>query len=279
MAVGKKSFKLYTDLIDFVNGSKKHDVEIEPMTDEEAGMLFRWILEYVNDKHPIVPKPIKYIVAIIKRQLDDELESWKEQCITNKENGLKGGRPRKPKETEENRIGFQETDNNPEKPDKDKDKDIYNNDLSISKDISKSSGEVSQEKPTPLITLPCIGNYQHPIFDEDIKHYKELYPAVDILQQFKNMVGWLEANPQNRKTKNGVKSFIARWLSKCQDKAPKVESSNYNSGFNNIDDSYELDEEFKQKPNETYEEYKKRVVDKFRKGNDPTASFGGVEKL
>lgn len=256
---GKKSFNLYTDLIQLVNGSNVHNVEIEPMTDDEAGKLFRWILEYVNDLHPAVPKEIKFAVVQVKKQLDDDLEKYKKQCAINQANGAKGGRPKKTEENPKNPLGFQKTDQNPtkaKKPDKDKDKDIYNNDLSISKDISKSSGEVSQEKPTPLIILPCIGNYQHPIFDEDIKHYKELYPAVDILQQLKNMVGWLEANPQNRKTKNGVKSFIARWLSKCQDKAPKVEEFSYisnskyanNGGFESLDD-------------------------------DPIASFGGVEKL
>ena len=244
MAVGKKSFKLYTDLIDFVNGSKKHDVEIEPMTDEEAGMLFRWILEYVNDKHPVVPKPIKYIVAIIKRQLDDDLESWKEQCITNKENGLKGGRPRKPKETEENRIGFQETDNNPEKPDKDKDKDkdINNIVLSNDKSLSNTSAAISQDISQAVIILPCLSNYQHPIFQEDIDHYKELYPAVDVLQELRLMLGWLESNRQNLKTKNGIKSFITRWLGKKQNQAPRVESNSKGKvdtgAFNVIGDDY-----------------------------------------
>ena len=241
MAVGKKSFKLYTDLIDFVNGSKKHDVEIEPMTDEEAGMLFRWILEYVNDKHPIVPKPIKYIVAIIKRQLDDDLESWKEQCITNKENGLKGGRPKKPKETEKNRIGFQETDNNPEKPDKDKDKDINNIVLSNDKSLSNTSAAISQDISQAVIILPCIKGYNHPIYQEDLEHYKELYPAVDILQELKLMLGWLESNPNNKKTENGIKSFITRWLGKKQNQAPRVDKSNPTASFGGVeklDNSY-----------------------------------------
>ena len=127
MAEGKKSFQLYTDLIDFINGSNVHNVEVEGMTDEEVGKLFRWILEYVNDLHPPIPREIKYVVAIVKRQLDEDLESWKKQCEVNRKNGALGGRPKKPKETQENRTGFQETENNPQKPDKDKDKDKDNN--------------------------------------------------------------------------------------------------------------------------------------------------------
>ena len=131
MAENKKSFSLYTDLIKLVNGSNVHDVEIEPMTDEEAGQLFRWILEYVNDLHPSVPKSIKYAVVQVKKQLDDELEKWKKQCEINRINGALGGRPRKPSETQNNQMGFQETEQNQtkaKKPDKDKDKnkDINN---------------------------------------------------------------------------------------------------------------------------------------------------------
>jgi hypothetical protein len=56
------------------------------------------------------------------------------------------------------------------------------------------------------------------IFQEDIDHYKELYPAVDVEQEIRSMVGWCEANPNNRKTKGGVKRFIANWLNKSQNR-------------------------------------------------------------
>lgn len=130
---GKKSFKLYTDMIELVNGSNVHGVEIEPMTDEEAGLLFRWILEYVNDLHPQVPKCIKYAVAQIKKILDMDLERYQNQCDVNQKNGALGGRPKKPKETENNRMGFEETERNPKKPDKDKDKD---KDINVSKETN-----------------------------------------------------------------------------------------------------------------------------------------------
>lgn len=32
------------------------------------------------------------------------------------------------------------------------------------------------------------------------------------------MRGWLDANPQKRKTKRGIKAFVVRWLAKEQDK-------------------------------------------------------------
>lgn len=68
------------------------------------------------------------------------------------------------------------------------------------------------------IPLNVTGTY-HLVFKEDIDHYKELYPAVDVEQEIRAMVGWCEANPSNRKTKGGVKRFIANWLNKSQNQA------------------------------------------------------------
>ena len=33
---------------------------------------------------------------------------------------------------------------------------------------------------------------------------------------------WLEANPNNRKTKKGIERFVVAWLNRSQDKAPRV---------------------------------------------------------
>ena len=60
---------------------------------------------------------------------------------------------------------------------------------------------------------------KHPVSIDDVKHWKELYPAVDVEQELRSMVGWTEANPQKRKTKRGITSFIVRWLAKEQGKA------------------------------------------------------------
>ena len=61
------------------------------------------------------------------------------------------------------------------------------------------------------------GSY-YPISKEDISKWAALYPAVDIEQEIRKMIGWSEANPQNRKTKRGTLAFINRWLAREQDK-------------------------------------------------------------
>jgi hypothetical protein len=56
------------------------------------------------------------------------------------------------------------------------------------------------------------------IHQEDIDKYKEYYPAVDVEQEIKNMSAWLDANPKNRKTHNGMPRFINGWLSREQNR-------------------------------------------------------------
>ena len=227
---GKKIFSLYTDLINLVNGSNIHGVEIEPMSDEETGQLFRWILEYVNDLHPIVPKNIKYAVAQVKKALDEDLERYKEKCKKNKENINKRWHSNENNNIPNNTNEYERIPSNTKNTDKDIDKD-KDKDIEVSKDTNinvsfnkETTPEATKIMPPVVITLPCLKGYNHPIYEDDIKHYQELYPAVNVHQELKLMLGWLESNPTNRKTKNGIKSFITRWLSKKQDKRTIIPS-------------------------------------------------------
>lgn len=61
--------------------------------------------------------------------------------------------------------------------------------------------------------------------------YRELYPAVDIDQEMRKMIGWCDGNPVKRKTRRGIKAFIANWLSKQQDRGPKMSKTDI---FDNV---------------------------------------------
>lgn len=76
----------------------------------------------------------------------------------------------------------------------------------------------SKPEPSPVLSLVLNDKSFHPISQQQIDHWKELYPAVDILQELRKMKGWLESNPAKRKTKRGISAFITSWLSKEQDK-------------------------------------------------------------
>ena len=95
MAENKKSFILYTDLIHVVRKLVLKDRENNT---NYAGELFLHILEYVNDTGPI---PINFIVemafAPIKQTLKRDLIKYKIYIEKQRENGRRGGRPKKAK--------------------------------------------------------------------------------------------------------------------------------------------------------------------------------------
>lgn len=76
----------------------------------------------------------------------------------------------------------------------------------------------SEQEQVAVVSLILNDKSFYGVMQESIDHWKELYPAVDVLQELKKMQGWLEANPNKRKTKKGIMRFITNWLSKTQDK-------------------------------------------------------------
>jgi len=76
---------------------------------------------------------------------------------------------------------------------------------------SRPKGEIS------IIDLPLNAkNTNHSVSQDFINEISELYPAVDVTQQLREMKAWLIANPTKRKTKSGILRFINQWLAKEQ---------------------------------------------------------------
>ncbi len=86
-----------------------------------------------------------------------------------------------------------------------------------------------------VIRLPLNDGTEHGVKQADVEKWTGLYPAVDVMGELRKMVGWLDANPKNRKTKSGIGRFIAGWLSREQDRAKKVVGEQKESSFNTED--------------------------------------------
>lgn len=101
---------------------------IEPLNDAERGRLFTAMLEYsITGVEPKLGGNERFIFPTMKANLDREIESYRNTVEANRENGKKGGRPSKPKESEKTHSVFEkpkESEKSQDK-DKDKDKDIY----------------------------------------------------------------------------------------------------------------------------------------------------------
>ena len=66
------------------------------MTDEQLGQLLRAIMEYEKTRQvPQLDGMVKMAFSFIKAQLDRDREKYEEKCAKNKENGKRGGRPKK----------------------------------------------------------------------------------------------------------------------------------------------------------------------------------------
>ena len=82
--------------------------------------------------------------------------------------------------------------------------------------------ETAPDQPAPsspiVISIILNDKTEYPITEADVAGWKDLYPAVDIMQELRKMKGWADANPTKRKTKAGIKRFINAWLSKEQDR-------------------------------------------------------------
>ena len=70
----------------------------------------------------------------------------------------------------------------------------------------------------PVIFLPLNDGTEYSVSQEQCHEWAGLYPAVDVIQQLRQMRAWLIANPRKKKTKSGINRFIVTWLSKEQDR-------------------------------------------------------------
>lgn len=96
---------------------------LKALSDEQAGILFRRLLVYVEGVDDASNDPlVEAMFSVLKVDVDCVLETYNSICERNKANGKKGGRPKKVAETQNNPnnpVGFletQKTQTNPKKP-------------------------------------------------------------------------------------------------------------------------------------------------------------------
>jgi hypothetical protein len=140
MADNKKSFILYVD-------SKS---TFEALEDDEAGRLIKHIFRYVSDSNPVAPDKLTQIAfESIKQQLKRDLIKYESICDRNKDNGLKGGRPKKESPDEPKKpSGLLTNPVEPKKPDS----------VSVNENVNEKdlSGRLSTTKEIFFEKLPGV---------------------------------------------------------------------------------------------------------------------------
>jgi hypothetical protein len=87
-------------------------------------------------------------------------------------------------------------------------------------DGAKETGASGMGEADPaVIRLPLNDKSLHPVTESMRREWQALYPAIDVMQELRAMLGWLNANPANRKTRKGANRVINGWFSRAQNRA------------------------------------------------------------
>lgn len=152
------------------------------LTDDEAGRLIKHFFNYVNDENPEPPDRLTEIAfEPIKQTLKRDLKKWEQIADRNRENGSKGGRPTKPTETQNNPVGFSETQTNPEKPVS----------VSVRDSVSVSDKEILLKKEPKELLLA-----RKRIFASTLEPFVSVY-GKDLINDFYKY--WTEPNKSGTK--------------------------------------------------------------------------------
>ena len=132
------------------------------------------------------------------------------------ENGKQGGKKGKQTESKQE-ANCKQTESKQEANCKqtasEKEKEI---EIEIEKEIENEC-YIGAASPA-VIALPLNDGSDFSVTEDMVSEFSGLYPAVDVMQELRNMRGWLINNPKNRKTGAGIRRFINAWLSREQDK-------------------------------------------------------------
>lgn len=134
--------------------------------------------------------------------------------IKRKADGAKGGRPAKQTYTEET------SGNEDEKP-----------------VVKKKKKEAKPEDNSPVVGNVTLNDGTiYGVTEKALSELQGLYPAVNAEQELRNIIGWCNANPKNRKTRSGVMRFINSWFSRTQNSARKSGQQKKQNAFCNFED-------------------------------------------
>lgn len=185
---------------------------MKQLSDAEVGRLFRAMLKYSETGElDALYGNERFVADTIVAQIDRDKQKYAKKCAVNRENGSKGGQANAP---ERGANGTERPQTPPKKKEKKKEKEKEN--------IISPDGDICAEPETVstqyVILFPLNDGSDYGVTAEMVSEFTGLYPAVDVMQELRNMRGWLLNNPRNRKTRSGICRFMNAWLSKAQNK-------------------------------------------------------------
>lgn len=178
----------------------------------------------------------EFAIAVLMELVKANIEAARQK----RDAGRRGGRPSKLAKEEKNKdnsenhtlnsVGTINNDENHALTDKEygleDEKPIDNNENhTLTKEkgglsmVSKVSEKEDLTERGEVVCKIMLNQGVHEVRERDVGEWQELYPAVDVKQELRKMVGWAKSNPSQRKTKKGINRFINNWLAREQDRS------------------------------------------------------------
>ncbi len=161
----------------------------DQFTSEERIQVIDWVFAYVLDGNlpdlDDAPRDLKIMFLLIQSRVDAAVQRKQESAEASRENGKKGGRPRK-----------NATQN--VEPDTDQSANTESSD-----DLNASSG----------YKVPCTdGEYVFTL--GEIKRFEECYPAVNVRDQLARLNDHLTKQPEKQTAKVDLPAYARNWIAK-----------------------------------------------------------------
>lgn len=157
--------KLFTDF----------SATVDLLSDAEAGRLLKAVLHYANNQEVNLTGQERLVYAMLKSQIDRDAASYQQFCDKQRENGLKGGRPKKPTETQQNPNNPTVITETQKTLNKDKDKD-KEEDEDKEKDKEKDNKRHSVAHRPP--TVDEVAEYcREKGYNIDAEHFVSYYES------------------------------------------------------------------------------------------------------
>ena len=178
-----------------------------------------------------------FVIAALLEAFMANIDKAQSRRETAQTNGKQGGAPKgnqNAKKNNQNNLKNNSVDLNNQENNQNNLNVNVNDNVNVNvNELKDSCTELPAQ--SAAISMPLNDGTEYPVLDNDMKEWEKLYPAVDVMQELRNMRGWLMSNPTRRKTKAGIKRFITGWLAKEQNKgrsapmraAPKSPQDNF----------------------------------------------------
>jgi hypothetical protein len=98
--------------------------------------------------------------------------------------------------------------------------------------VVKDNISLEPDKSAPIgssILLPLNDKTTYDVPLDKISNWKQAYPNVDVEQELRKMIAWLDSNPSKKKTRRGIDRFINNWLENAQNRGGYTNHTNPNN--------------------------------------------------